>query len=479
MEFKTTEQRYREFLDTLPLSTLRILGRQYGVSAASSSNKRALIGDIIAILTGKVSPAPRTNRGAPVKQTYVDPAILERLNAIRTRAEEDDLHRKIIFEVSAPDGEFRLSYDEPVYAGILEVTSAGYGFVRTHGSRPSVGEEDVFLSAPFIHAMGLRAGDYIACTAHPQQGNEAAAIGELLSVNGLPQGKYSDRPAFEALTPVYPTEKIALSAGDPEPSLRMLDLFVPIGKGQRVLMAAPPGTGRTALLQSIGRAVLRSGLMLVVVLIDGRPEDVTKSRADLHGATFFSSTFDEGAGHHLRIAKLASEYAKRQVEHGKDVVILLDSLTKYVRACDLLADGGGRTVAGLDPAAFSEPKRFFGAARNTSEAGSLTIVATATVQTGNAADDLIYEQFRGAGNADIVLSAALAQRGVFPAIDLFRSGTRKGEALLSEQERSAVCQLRAHGEMQTEQVIRLVRETENNADLIARLPDLLRAEQRE
>lgn len=480
MELKTTEQRYREFLDTLPLSTLRILGRHFGVAAASSSNKRALIDEIIAILTGKVQPAPRSNRGAPVKQTYVDPSILERLSEIRLRGDEDVRQRNFIFEVAAPEDDFgRVSYDDPVYTGILEITPGGYGFVRARNCQPSANGEDVFLPAPFIHSMELRAGDLIACTAQPRQRNEAAAIVELLSVNGLPQGKYNNRPIFESLTAVYPTEKIGLSDQNNDFTLRMLDLFVPIGKGQRALITAPPKTGKTTLLKTVARAIAESHreLVLLVLLIDERPEEVTDLRSAVPDATVIYSTFDEGADHHVRAAKLTLEHAKRLVEHGKDVVILLDSLTKLTRAYNYLTESSGKTLSGgLDATALAEPKRFFGAARRTREAGSLTILATALVETGSRMDDVIYEEFKGTGNADVILSREFAERRIFPAIDLRRSGTRKEELLLSEAELQGTRELREHRMTETSAILSMMRRTMDNKELIARLSEWLRSD---
>ena len=477
MELKTTEQRYREFLDTLPLSTLRILGRQYGVAAASSSQKSALVSDIIDILTGKTQPVPRSNRGAPAKQTYIDPAIVDRLNEIRSRADEDGWQRKVIFEVASPDEAGHSSYDDPVYTGILEITPGGYGFVRADNCQPSAAGKDVFLSAPYIHAMELRTGDFIACTAQPRQKNEAAAILELLSVNGLPQGKYNARPVFETLTAVYPTEKIGLSEQCGDDALRMLDLFVPIGKGQRALITAPPKAGKTTLLKSVARAIhqFHRDIVLLVILIDERPEEVTDIGSAVRGSTVVSSTFDEAAEHHVRAAQLLLEHAKRLVEHGKDVVILLDSLTKLTRAYNNVVESSGKTLSGgLDPAALAGPKRFFGAARKTKEAGSLTILATALVETGSRMDDVIYEEFKGTGNADIFLSRELAERRIFPAIDLRRSGTRKEELLLSAEEMEAVGQFRVHGLTDTAAIKEILGRTADNAELVSRLPEWLR-----
>ena len=477
MELKTTEQRYREFLDTLPLSTLRILGRQKGVGHASSSNKSALIEEIIRILTGKQAPAPPTNRGAPVKQTFLDPSVSERLEAIRRNGEKETREREAALEVASEERTDPPAFDAAVYTGILEILQGGYGFVRAHNCQPSSAGEDVFIPAPVIHNNDLREGDYIACTATPRQRGESAAVGEILGVNGRPVGMCRTRPRFDNLTALYAQEKIELSKGNKSLSLRMLDLFAPIGKGQRALVIAPPKAGKTTLLKEIARAVCEQHpeLMLIVLLIDERPEEVTDFCETVKDAEVISSTFDEGAEHHVRAAHLALEHAKRCAELGENVVLLLDSLTKLTRACNILSDNSGKTLSGgLDASAFAVPKRFFGAARNTKEAGSITILATVLVETGSRMDDVIYEEFKGTGNSDIFLSRELAERRIFPAIDLRRSGTRKEELLLSEKELSAGYRGRARGPADTPGSVGGMERAEDNADCAARLPELLR-----
>ena len=473
MELKTTEQRYREFLDTLPLSTLRILGRNTGVAHASSSNKNVLIGEIIDILTGVKPPAPPSNRGAPVKQTYLDPSVPERLEEIRRSASQPEE----VLEVASGERTDAPAFDEPVYTGILELMQGGYGFARARNCQPSATGEDVFVPAPVIHANALREGDLIACTATPRQRGESAAIGTLLGVNGRPAAACAARPRFDALTALYPDEKIALSADNSAPALRLLDLFAPIGKGQRALIVAPPKAGKTTLLKEIARAVaeLHPTLMLIVLLIDERPEEVTDFRETVKGAEVISSTFDEGAEHHVRAARLTLEYAKRNAELGRDVVILLDSLTKLTRACNYLADNTGKTLSGgLDASALAMPKRFFGTARKTKEAGSVTILATVLTETGSRMDEIIYEEFKGTGNADIFLSRELAERRIFPALDLRRSGTRREELLLSDEERTAVRRLREAGMTDTPDLLEKLRRTKNNEEWIARLSEWLR-----
>lgn len=477
MEFKTVETRYREYLDTLSLTTLRLLGRENGVAQASSIKKSGLVDGIVAVLTGKSQPAPRSKRGAPVKHSYLDPEVSRKLEEIRKEYRYVAEKKEAVTGVSSPDLPDRPLYDEPVYTGILEIMQGGYGFLRAKNCQPSNGG-DVFIAAPVLHSMRLREGDYVACTAKPRQKNDSPAIDEILSVNGLPVGEYEQRPFFDSLTAQYAKEKIELSKENPCLSLRVLDLFAPIGKGQRALIIAPPKAGKTTLLKEIASAIAahHGEISLIVLLIDERPEEVTDFRTSVPEAQVVYSTFDEGAEHHIRAAELTIEHAKRMAEHGRDVVILLDSLTKLTRAYNYASESSGKTLSGgLEAGALAEPKRFFGAARNTVEGGSVTILATALVDTGSRMDDVIYEEFKGTGNADIFLSRELAERRIFPAIDVRKSGTRKEELLLSQEELSAVYKLRERGI--TENVpglLDMMKRTADNAEFIGRLPEWIR-----
>ena len=323
----------------------------------------------------------------------------------------------------------------------------------------------------------MRVGDTIACHARASVKNDSAAFTELLSVNGMPIGSYENRPYFDALTAYFPKEKFRLSDRGEEISLRVLDLFSPVGKGQRGLIIAPPKAGKTSLLKDIARSLAKTeNVALIVLLIDERPEEVTDFRMTVEGAEIISSTFDEGAWHHIRAADLVLAHAKRLAEAGKDVVILLDSLTKLTRAHNIVAESSGKTLSGgLDPNALGGPKRFFGAARNLEGKGSLTILATVLVDTGSRLDDVVYEEFKGTGNADIVLSRDLSERRVFPAFDLRRSGTRKDELLLSEEELSGVRRLQSRGLADnTEGVLDMMTKTDNNEEFLARLDSWLK-----
>ncbi len=408
MESESMELQYREYLNTLPLTSLRVLGRMQGVPPALSGKKPDLVNGITDILIGKEQPVPRSGRGAPPRTVYLDPKIPEKLEEIRRQGEK--MRAKTTFEIRSPIAEQIKNETSVVYKGILEIMQSGYGFLRAKNCQPTNGD-DVFIAAPLIHSYRLREGDYVTCYVKPRLKNDSAAIGEVITVNGMTVGNYEQRPFFDALTATYSEEKIAFSEKDDTLSLRILDLFVPIGKGQRGLIIAPPKAGKTTLLKEIARSVSRNHpeISLIVLLIDERPEEVTDFRTSIPEAEVIYSTFDEGADHHIRAAKLTVAHAKRMAEQGKDVVILLDSLTKLTRAYNYLAESSGKTLSGgLDAGAFAEPKRFFGAARNTEEAGSITILATALVDTGSRMDDVIYEEFKGTGNSDIFLSRELA-----------------------------------------------------------------------
>ena len=471
MQIKPIEERYETYLDTLPLGTLRSVARKHGVPVGVSK-KDDLISKIIGVLTGKMKPVPPSKRGAPVKETFLDPSIAKTLTQIRREFDADNLEFGGL-GVAAGD---LPAFTEPIFSGILEVMQGGYGFLRAKNCQPTSGG-DVFVSAPAIHSNKLREGDLVVCTAKCRQKNESPALESILSVNGLPVGEFEQRPNFDALTAQYPNEKIKLGKQGAPLSLRVLDLFAPIGKGQRALVIAPPKAGKTTLLKEIARSIAENkDLTLIVLLIDERPEEVTDFRLSVEGAQVVYSTFDEGAEHHVRAAELTMSHAKRMAETGHDVVILLDSLTKLTRAYNYLSENSGKTLSGgLEAGSLTEPKRFFGAARNTVEAGSITVIATALVETGSRMDDVIYEEFKGTGNADVFLSRDLAERRVFPAIDVRRSGTRKEELLFGKEELAAVYKLRERGI--TENVaglLDMLKKTKDNEEFIARLSDWIR-----
>lgn len=476
MENENLEFNYRRYLETLSLITLRQLGRQKEVAPAiRMGNKSELIDGIVDVLMERTKPVPNSKRGAPVKLDFLDPAVLPKLDEIWLRfGKRDEEPKEHTLETIEP---LPNTYDQPIYSGILEIMQSGYGFLRAKNCQPTNGE-DVFIPAPLIHSLKLREGDYITCSVKPRLKNDSAAIEDLISVNGLTQGRYEQRAFFDSLTAEYPREKIELSEKCPNLSLRLLDLFIPLGKGQRALIIAPPKAGKTTILKDIARSIAENHqeIQLIVLLIDERPEEVTDFRSSVKNAEVIYSTFDEGADHHIRAAELTIAHAKRMAESGRDVVILLDSLTKLTRAYNSMVESTGKTLSGgLDAAALAEPKRFFGAARNTLEQGSITILATALVETGSRMDDVIYEEFKGTGNADIFLSRDLAERRIYPAIDVRRSGTRKEELLLGKEVLSAVYKLRERGLVEnTEGVLDMLKKTETNKEFIDRLPEWLK-----
>ncbi len=475
MNRETTEFEFRKYLELLPIATLRIVGRQCGVAKASAYNKDILIREILDVVTGKKLPSPGTRRGAPVKQAFLDPGVADKIDGFKSAlgrpAEEPDPPK---FGVASPEQPFTHSR----YEGILEITAGGYGFLRAKNCQPSRNGVDVFVPAPVITKHRLRVGDRVVCTADSRTGNGAPAISEVLTVNDAFIGEYEHRPSFDSLTAEYPKEKILLSEGNGDLALRILDLFVPLGKGQRALIIAPPKAGKTTLLKSIARAVAQNypKMAQIILLVGERPEEVTDIRETIPTAMVLYSTFDEIANHHVRVAELALEHAKRLVEQGRDVLILLDSITKLTRAYNSLTENTGKTLTGgLDAGALSGPKHFFGAARKAIGAGSITILATALVDTGSRMDDVIYEEFKGTGNSDIFLSRDLAERRIYPAIDIRRSGTRKEELLQTKDELAAIFKLRERGIADnTAGIIDMLKRTKSNEEFVARLPEWLR-----
>jgi transcription termination factor Rho len=346
-----------------------------------------------------------------------------------------------IFEVQIKRGSF--VYDE----GVLEILPDGYGFLRSTDYNYLPGPDDIYISPSQIKKFALRKGDTVAGYVRPPQNQQERyfALLQVKSINGQESLEgIRDRFLFDNLTPLYPNKKIVLETKVTETSTRIIDMLVPIGKGQRVLINAAPRTGKTVLLQKIANAITENNpdIMLMVLLIDERPEEVTDMQCSVKGEVI-SSTFDEPSDRHIQVAEMVIEKAKRMVENGRHVVVLLDSITRLARAYNTTIPSSGRVLSGgLDSNALQRPKRFFGAARNIEEGGSLTIIGTALVETGSRMDDVIFEEFKGTGNCEIYLDRKLADRRIFPAIDLLRSGTRKEELLLSQDEKNKMWILR-------------------------------------
>ena len=361
--------------------------------------------------------------------------------------------------------------------GILEVMSDGFGFIRCENFLP--GENDVYVAPSQIRRFNMKTGDIVQGSKRVKTPAEKfAALLYVKTINGYPAGAAERRPNFEDLTPIFPNERIHLEmpGGRMSTAMRVMDLLSPIGKGQRGMIVSPPKAGKTTLLKQVARAVTTNhpDMHLIILLIDERPEEVTDIKEAIVGPNVevIYSTFDELPERHKRVSEMVIERAKRLVEHGRDVIILLDSITRLARAYNLVVPPSGRTLSGgLDPAALHMPKRFFGAARNMREGGSLTILATALIDTGSRMDDVIYEEFKGTGNMELVLDRKLSEKRIFPAIDILKSGTRRDDLLLTREEMEAVDIVRkATNSMKAdeavEKILDLFARTRNNREFV-------------
>lgn len=359
--------------------------------------------------------------------------------------------------------------------GILEVMPDGFGFIRSDNYMP--GNSDVYVSPSQIRRFGLKTGDIIRGNTRVKSATEKfSALLYLKSVNNLPLDQIMRRGNFEDMTPVFPDERLRLERPGGSMAMRIVDLVSPIGKGQRGMIVSPPKAGKTTLLKDAAKSILRNNpeMYLIILLIDERPEEVTDIKEAIQGSNVevIYSTFDEQPEHHKRVSEMVIERAKRLVESKKDVTIFIDSITRLARAYNLTVPPSGRTLSGgLDPAALYMPKRFFGAARNMREGGSLTILATALVDTGSKMDDVVYEEFKGTGNMELVLDRKLQERRVFPAIDIAKSGTRREDLLLTPDEQEAVYNMRKalngmKSEEAVENILNMFARTRNNGELI-------------
>ena len=362
-------------------------------------------------------------------------------------------------------------------SGILEMVE-GYGFLRRDNYMP--GENDIYVSPSQIRRFNLKTGDIVCGNTRIKTMQEKySALLYLKSVNGMPPSEATRRYNFEDMTPVFPDERLCMERGSRAIAMRIVDLFSPIGKGQRGMIVSPPKAGKTTLLKDVARSVLQNDpdMQLIILLIDERPEEVTDIKEAIQGdnVEVIYSTFDELPEHHKRVSEMVIERAKRLVEHRKNVTILLDSITRLARAYNLTVPPSGRTLSGgLDPAALHMPKRFFGAARNMREGGSLTILATALVDTGSKMDDVVYEEFKGTGNMELVLDRRLSEKRVFPAIDIPKSGTRREDLLLTKEEQEAVYIMRRalngmKSEEAVENILNMFVHTKDNQELVARV----------
>ena len=435
----------KEKYESLPLATLKDLAKARGLKGISTMKKAELI-----------------------------ERMLEEDEKVKNNAKET------VKELSANTGDKEVHDIDKLDSGItvrgiLEVMQDGYGFIRSANYLP--GDNDVYVSPSQIRRFNLKTGDILeGNTRIKTQQEKFSALLYLSKVNNIDPMKIMHRKNFEDMTPVFPNERLSLECGKTSTAMRIMDLMSPIGKGQRGMIVSPPKAGKTTLLKQVALSVQKNNpeVHLLILLIDERPEEVTDIRESIEGENVevIYSTFDELPEHHKRVSEMVIERAKRLVEHKKDVMILIDSITRLARAYNLTVPPSGRTLSGgLDPAALHMPKRFFGAARNMREGGSLTILATALVDTGSKMDDVVFEEFKGTGNMELVLDRKLSEKRMFPAIDILKSGTRREDLLLSKEEQEAVESMRKglnglRQEEAVDNILNMFSRTKNNEELI-------------
>ena len=433
----------KNVLESKKLQDLKIIAKAVGVAGISKYNKQDLIKEIISQVN-----------------------INERNNS-----EED-------YEDSSSNDEKDLK-DPLKVEGILDLHENGYGFLRSEGY--DSGDDDIYVPPVQVRRFKLKTGDFVEGLSREKKDKEKFnALIYVNRVNGDTVENLRNRPDFENLTPIYPRERLTLERDSKNISMRIMDLISPAGKGQRGLIVASPKTGKTTLLKNIANSIRKNypEIHVIVLLIDERPEEVTDMKRSVLGADVVASTFDEMPQNHIRVAEIVIERAKRLVEHKKDVVILVDSITRLSRAYNVTSPYSGKTLSGgLDPLALNGPKRFFGAARNIEEGGSLTILATALIETGSRMDDVIFEEFKGTGNMEIKLDRSLSEQRVFPAIDLNKSGTRKDELLLTKEELSAINKIRKQLNSQenkniADQIIKMIKNTKSNQEFVKSINNL-------
>lgn len=495
----------REKYESLPLSTLKALAKSRNMKGISTLRKEALIERMLEEDQGESQEEETKNAEKPEVLKQEKPAE----NSLEKKVEDTESQSRE--QQEAPQNAAARPYQRPRYVrreersengerpearqemrqeprpetssldsgqeacGILEVMTDGFGFIRSDNYMP--GDNDVYVSPSQIRRFGLKTGDIIRGNTRVKSATEKfSALLYLKSVNNLPLAQIMHRGNFEDMTPVFPDERLRLERPGGSMAMRIVDLVSPIGKGQRGMIVSPPKAGKTTLLKDAAKSILRNNpeMYLIILLIDERPEEVTDIKEAIQGSNVevIYSTFDEQPEHHKRVSEMVIERAKRLVESKKDVTIFIDSITRLARAYNLTVPPSGRTLSGgLDPAALYMPKRFFGAARNMREGGSLTILATALVDTGSKMDDVVYEEFKGTGNMELVLDRKLQERRVFPAIDIAKSGTRREDLLLTPDEQEAVYNMRKalngmKSEEAVENILNMFARTRNNGELI-------------
>lgn len=454
----------KEKYETLSLAVLKDVAKARGLKGTSTLKKSELIDRLL--------EEDRKTQNTEETETEKTESVREvRREHEHTQRDEGRTEKSAVLELADLDSGITAH-------GILEVLPDGYGFIRCENYLP--GENDVYVSPSQIRKFGLKTGDIVSGnTRIKTQSEKFSALLFVTKINGLPPAIAVKRRNFEDMTPIFPNERLKLENERSSTSMRIVDLLSPIGKGQRGMIVSPPKAGKTTLLKEVALSVLRNNpeMHLLVLLIDERPEEVTDIKETIRGKNVevIYSTFDELPEHHKRVSEMLIERAKRLVEHKKDVIILLDSITRLARAYNLVVPPSGRTLSGgLDPAALHMPKRFFGAARNMREGGSLTILATALVDTGSRMDDVVYEEFKGTGNMELMLNRKLQEKRVFPAIDIPKSGTRREDLLLDKEEQEAAYIMRkAMNGMKAEEAVdnllTMFSRTKNNEELVQQI----------
>ncbi len=437
-------------LEAMSLVDLRTLAKEKNIKNVSKLKKE----ELIEILSQISKQTGTEEKGTTIQE--------ERIPANPTQYDAN----------GEPIVDYKLTNEgDEIVEGILDILPDGYGFLR--GENYLSTPKDVYLSMVQIKRFKLDTGDVVKGISRYREGEKFPSLIFVGEVNGEHPEKAAKRRRFDELTPIYPDEKLKLETVPNEYAMRLIDLISPIGKGQRGMIVAPPKVGKTTLLKKFANSITTNNpeVELLVLLIDERPEEVTDMKRSIKGQVIYS-TFDELPEHHVKVAEMVLERAKRLVEHGKDVVILLDSITRLARAYNLVIPSSGRTLSGgLDPAALHKPKKFFGAARNIEYGGSLTILATGLIDTGSRMDDVIFEEFKGTGNMEVHLDRKLSEKRIFPAIDINKSGTRREDLLLTPKEKETVFALRkAMSSLSvtevTEQVIKKMTETKTNEEFI-------------
>ena len=453
----------REKYESLALVDLKAIARTRGIKGTSLMKKGEVVEAMLEL----------DEKEKAAKDRVEEPAIAKTENTGKTAAEtvedgEKPLVRKNPADLSELDSGIEAS-------GILEVMPDGFGFIRCENYMP--GENDVYVAPSQIRRFNMKTGDIVTGNTRIKKENEKfSALLYVKNINGYAPDEAAKRWNFEDMTPIFPDERMRLETPGSSVAMRIMDLMSPIGKGQRGMIVSPPKAGKTTLLKEVAKSVKKNNpeTHLIILLIDERPEEVTDIKEAIEGPNVevIYSTFDELPEHHKRVSEMVMERAKRLVEHKQDVMVLIDSITRLTRAYNLTVSPSGRTLSGgLDPAALHMPKRFFGAARNMREGGSLTILATALVNTGSKMDDVVYEEFKGTGNMEMVLDRKVAEKRVFPAIDIPQSGTRRDDLLLNSDEMEAINNIRrAFNGMKAEEavdkVVDMFNKTKNNREFV-------------